>query len=147
MAHAQRLEGQMKVMQSRIKELESALKSQSNKDSVHPLLQKGSGSLDQAELYTFEPQEEDDIGEVTDSVDALSIGAGGKARYHGLTASSEVSILDKVSARTGLTGIFADHTRTHRTSCLLLCRLSLSPADIIFLRKETLCSISPILTT
>lgn len=88
MAHAQQLEKQVKGMQSRIEELESALKAQSNGNDLHPLVQQG--SLDHAGLLTFD---EDDIDEVTDAVDALSLGAGGQARYHGLTASSEVSIL------------------------------------------------------
>ncbi|KZP10749.1 hypothetical protein FIBSPDRAFT_199814 [Athelia psychrophila] len=84
MAHAQQLEKQVKGMQSRIEELESALKAQSNGNDLHPLVQQG--SLDHAGLLTFD---EDDIDEVTDAVDALSLGAGGQARYHGLTASSE----------------------------------------------------------
>ncbi|KAF7969112.1 hypothetical protein HWV62_28324, partial [Athelia sp. TMB] len=76
-------------MQSRIKELESALGSQASDENVRSSLQQGSASLDHAGLYTFEPQENDDIDEVADAVDALSIGAGGQARYHGLTTSSE----------------------------------------------------------
>ncbi|KAF7986802.1 hypothetical protein HWV62_20430 [Athelia sp. TMB] len=95
-----RLEGQLKAMQSRIKELESALGSQASDENVRSSLQQGSASLDHAGLYTFEPQENDDIDEVADAVDALSIGAGGQARYHGLTTSSEVSILEQVCLNT-----------------------------------------------
>lgn len=75
-------------MQSRIEELENALKAQSNGNDLPPLVQQG--SLDHAGLLAFD---EDDIDEATDAIDTLSLGAGGQTRYHGLTASSEVSIL------------------------------------------------------
>lgn len=88
MAHAQRLEKQVKGMQTRIEELENALKAQSDGNELHPLVQQG--SLDQAGLLTFD---EDDLDQTTDAIDTLSIGTSGQARYHGLTASSEVSAL------------------------------------------------------
>lgn len=89
MAYAQRLEKQVKGMQLRIEELESALKVQFDGNELH----SQQGSLDQAELLTFD---EDDVDATTEAIDTLSIGEGGKARYHGLTATSEVSALRRL---------------------------------------------------
>lgn len=87
MAHAQRLAEQMKMAQARIKDLEDALKAQSG-DSSHALLQQE--PVTQAELLSLETIYDDGTHEVSDAIGSLAIGADGKARYYGETASSEV---------------------------------------------------------
>lgn len=96
MAQAQRLNEQVKTANGRIRDLEQALSEMQSRvgDGIlHPLLKRDAGK-DPAkiEFSDFETIYDDDaIHEVSDAIGSLAIGTDGKAKYHGETASSEVS--------------------------------------------------------
>jgi hypothetical protein len=86
MAHAQKLTEQVKSLTSRVHELETALRGTSNsgQSSSHVLLSDASTLAGGDAAH----EEEDDIYE---AIGSLSIGLDGQTKYHGESASSEVS--------------------------------------------------------
>ena len=83
MAHAQRLEVEVKMMRSKVKQLEEALSSA-----------RANGSLDEADLFSPSspsmPGAFEDVDEVRESIGSFSIGSDGAGKYHGRFAGSEV---------------------------------------------------------
>ena len=83
MAHTQRLEVEVKIMKSKVKQLEDALASE-----------RASGSRD---IFSSSPLSMPgafgDVEEVAESTGSLSIGSDGTGKYHGRFAGSEVRYL------------------------------------------------------
>lgn len=83
MAHAQRLEAEVKMMRSRVKLLEEALS--------HA---RASGSRDKTNNLgppsPIMPGAFRDVEEVVESIGSFSIGSDGAGKYHGRFAESEV---------------------------------------------------------
>lgn len=89
---------QVKEKNALIQKLEKALseaQSLIGGGSSHPLLQSGvSNNLTDFEFPQLETIYDDDEGlrNVSDAIGSLAIGLHGKAKYHGETAGSEVSV-------------------------------------------------------
>ncbi|KAF9644982.1 hypothetical protein BDM02DRAFT_3102051, partial [Thelephora ganbajun] len=83
MAHAQRLEVEVKMMKSKVKQLEEALASA-----------RASGSRDETDIFSPSsppmPGAFEDVEEVAESIGSFSIGSDGAGKYHGRFAGSEV---------------------------------------------------------
>ena len=78
MAHAQRLQEQVKSLTSRCRELERELAQAKGDDAaVEPFVPPHRNSPD-------------NLSNVSETLGSLSIGLDGQARYHGETAGSEV---------------------------------------------------------
>lgn len=94
MAHAQKLEAEVKTMKSKIKELQTALASAQR---ATPPNTHGSTSF----LTSKSPQDCDpdlsmhpnyaEVDEITTEMGSVSIGSDGQTKYHGSFAGSEVS--------------------------------------------------------
>jgi len=86
MAHAQRLEVEVKVMRSKVKQLEEALASA-----------RASGGRDETDIFSPSsppmPGAFEDVEEVAESIGSFSIGSDGAGKYHGRFAGSEVRYL------------------------------------------------------
>ena len=86
MAHAQRLEVEVKMMKSKVKQLEDALASA-----------RTSGSRDETDIFSPSsppmPGAFEDVEEVAESIGSFSIGSDGAGKYHGRFAGSEVRYL------------------------------------------------------
>jgi len=83
MAHAQRLEVEVKMMRSKVKQLEDALASA-----------RASGGRDETDFFNPSsppmPGAFEDVEEVAESIGSFSIGSDGAGKYHGRFAGSEV---------------------------------------------------------
>jgi hypothetical protein len=83
MAHAQRLEVEVKMMRSKVKQLEEALASA-----------RASGGRDETDIFSPSsppmPGAFEDVEEVAESIGSFSIGSDGAGKYHGRFAGSEV---------------------------------------------------------
>lgn len=86
MAHAQRLEVEVKVMRSKVKQLEDALASA-----------RANGSRDETDIFSPSsppmPGAFEDVEDVAESIGSFSIGSDGAGKYHGRFAGSEVRYL------------------------------------------------------
>jgi len=86
MAHAQRLEVEVKMMRSKVKQLEEALANA-----------RASGSRDDTDIFSPSsppmPGAFEDVEEVAESIGSFSIGSDGAGKYHGRFAGSEVCYL------------------------------------------------------
>lgn len=86
MAHAQRLEVEVKMMRSKVKQLEEALATA-----------RASGSRDETDIFSPSsppmPGAFEDVEEVAESIGSFSIGSDGAGKYHGRFAGSEVRYL------------------------------------------------------
>ena len=86
MAHAQRLEVEVKMMRSKVKQLEEALTTA-----------RASGSRDDTDFFSPSsppmPGAFEDFEEVAESIGSFSIGSDGAGKYHGRFAGSEVRYL------------------------------------------------------
>ena len=86
MAHAQRLEVEVKMMRSKVKQLEDALTSA-----------RAIGSRDDTDIFSPSsppmPGAFEDFEEVAESIGSFSIGSDGAGKYHGRFAGSEVRYL------------------------------------------------------
>ena len=86
MAHAQRLEVEVKMMRSKVKQLEEALATA-----------RASGSRDDTDIFSPSsppmPGAFEDVEEVSESIGSFSIGSDGAGKYHGRFAGSEVRYL------------------------------------------------------
>ena len=86
MAHAQRLEVEVKMMKSKVKQLEEAL-----------INARASGSRDETDIFSPSsptmPGAFEDVEEVAESIGSFSIGSDGAGKYHGRFAGSEVRYL------------------------------------------------------
>jgi hypothetical protein len=80
MAHAQRLQEQVKSLTSRCRELERELAQAKGDDAVIEPFVPPHGSSP------------DNLSNVSETLGSLSIGLDGQAKYHGETAGSEVRI-------------------------------------------------------
>lgn len=94
MAHAQKLTEQVKALTTRVQELESTLRDTS------------SGNQDNSRTPLSETTTVDDVpydegvNDVYEAIGSLSIGLDGQTKYHGESASSEVSRIILSSTRT-----------------------------------------------
>lgn len=86
MAHAQRLEVEVKMMRSKVKQLEEALATA-----------RASGSRDDTDIFSPSspsmPGAFEDVEEVAETIGSFSIGSDGAGKYHGRFAGSEVRYL------------------------------------------------------
>ena len=86
MAHAQRLEVEVKVMRSKVKQLEEALATA-----------RVNGARDETDIFSPSsppmPGAFEDVEEVAESIGSFSIGSDGAGKYHGRFAGSEVRYL------------------------------------------------------
>ena len=86
MAHAQRLEVEVKMMRSKVKQLEEALTTA-----------KAHASRDETDIFNPSsppmPGAFEDVEEVAESIGSFSIGSDGAGKYHGRFAGSEVRYL------------------------------------------------------
>ena len=86
MAHAQRLEVEVKVMRSKVKQLEEALATA-----------RVNGARDETDIFSPSsppmPGAFEDVEEVAESIGSFSIGSDGAGKYHGRFAGSEVRCL------------------------------------------------------
>lgn len=100
MAHAQRLEVEVKMMRSKVKQLEEALTAA-----------RANGSRDDTDIFSPSsppmPGAFEDVEEVAESIGSFSIGSDGAGKYHGRFAGSEVRYLMSSLLSTPLT----DHRR------------------------------------
>lgn len=86
MAHAQRLEVEVKLMRSKVKQLEEALATA-----------RVNGARDETDIFSPSsppmPGAFEDVEEVAESIGSFSIGSDGAGKYHGRFAGSEVRCL------------------------------------------------------
>lgn len=87
MAHAQKLTDQVKVLTTRVQELEAALAETSDGKQSHPLLQI------RLPIDGEEQVEVEDIPGISGAIGSLSLGLDGQTIYHGECSSSTVSFL------------------------------------------------------
>jgi hypothetical protein len=100
MAHAQKLTEQVKTQIARIQQLESALESNKGQQgSSGSSSSAGAGAYPQDPTFvaSFKEDVEDPeavynaaVKEVGESIGSIAIDLDGRAKYHGLTTSSEV---------------------------------------------------------
>lgn len=97
MAHAQRLEVEVKMMRSKVKQLEEALTNA-----------RASGSRDDTDIFSPSsptmPGAFEDLEEVAESIGSFSIGSDGAGKYHGRFAGSEVRYLMSLTPHSLITG-------------------------------------------
>jgi len=86
MAHAQRLEVEVKVMRTKVKQLEEALTTA-----------RASASRDETDIFNPSsppmPGAYEDLEDVAECIGSFSIGSDGAGKYHGRFAGSEVCYL------------------------------------------------------
>ena len=93
MDHAQRLEGEVKTMKLKIKQLEEALANANatNTRATGSLLDSKFPQDCPPNFFMHPNDDEPKVGEATTSTGSFSVGSDGQTNYYGSSAGSEVS--------------------------------------------------------